>query len=168
MVGKFIGAMIGWTRSLIGLFVFGLLLLVPFAMFTRRAVTYISRSGGMSSGLGIVLLIGIPFIACTAFFFGILVGGWWIGLGLLGLYVLLLALAYTVAAIWLGERVVGLFHGGPQALWLTMLIGLAVLLFLGRIPIAGAIIGSVAVVFGLGAMALALRDARGTPMAPPA
>jgi cytoskeletal protein CcmA (bactofilin family) len=168
IVGKFIVAVIVWTRSLIGLFAFGLLLLVPFAVFTRRAVTYISRSGGMSVGVGIVLLVGIPFIACTAFIFGILIGGWWIGLGFLGLYVLLLALAYTVAAIWLGERVIGLFHGGPQALWLTMLIGLAVLLFIGRIPILGGIIGAVAVVFGLGAMALALRDARGTPMAPPA
>ena len=168
VIGRFIAAMIGWTRSLIGLFAFGLLLLVPFAVFTRRAVSYLSRAGGMSAGMGIVLLVGIPFLACTAFFFGILIGGWWIGLGLLGLYVLLLALAYTVAAIWLGERVIGLFHGGPQALWLTMLIGLAVLLFLGRIPIVGAIIGSVAVVFGLGAMALALRDARGTAMPPPA
>jgi len=168
IVGKFIGAMIGWTRSLIGLFAFGLLLLVPFAVFTRRAVSYISRAGGMSSGIGIVLLIGIPFLACTAFFFGILIGGWWIGLGLLGLYVLLLALAYTVAAIWVGERVIGLFHGGAQALWLTMLVGLASLLFLSRIPILGVIVGSVAVVLGLGAMALALRDARGTPMAPPA
>ncbi len=107
-----------------------------------------------------MLLITVPIAAFIVFVLGIFLGGWWIGLVVLAIYFIALALGVVVAGLFIGRLVLGrLGRPGLHFAW-ALLVGLVILTLVSLIPIAGGIVMFFAVLFGLGALAVAAVRAR--------
>lgn len=157
----------GWIRLVIGLFVLGLLVLLPFGAFGRRAADAIGGDPLPSLGLGLAVLIGVPIAALIVFVLGLLVGGWPLALAGLALLAIGAAVGYVLAAVFVGRAAFRLLRTQAHPL-LELLVGLVVLTAVGLIPILGGLIDFAAVVVGLGALALTLfRSWRGPGAAVP-
>lgn len=159
-------ALIGWIRTLVGLFALGLVLLLLFPRFSTGTVSTFTSSPWISLGVGVALLIGIPVVLLIAFVVGLLIGGWWLALIAVGLYAMALVVGYVLAALVVGQRGLDLAgrHGAHPLL--ALLAGLAVLTLVGLVPIVGGLIALAAVVFGLGGVAITLARGRQTATAP--
>lgn len=158
---------VGWIRLVIGLFLLGLLILLPFGAFGRRAADAIGTDTLPSVGLGLAVLIGVPIAALVAFVLGLLVGGWPLALAALALLAIGAAVGYVLAAVFVGRGVFRLLRTEAHPL-LELLVGLVVLTAVGLIPFLGGFVDVAAVVLGLGALTLTLyRSWRGpaTPVA---
>lgn len=150
---------VGWVRGLIGFLIFGALLHLLFASASSRASDVLRRSPLASLGLGVLLSCGIPCAAAALFVVGILVGGWWIALGAIGVYILLLAAGYVMAANHIGTLV--LARGGKApAYGLSLLTGLVILGVVVLIPFLGWLLGWAAGLLGVGALAIAWYGTR--------
>lgn len=166
---RFLDALIGWVRALVGLFALGLVVVLLFPGLTRRTVSVYTSSPWASLGLGIVLLIGIPILAFVIFVVGLLVGGWWLALIALALYALALVVAYVLSALFVGWRGLELLRRRGVHPLLALLAGLVVLTLLGLVPVLGVLLTILAVAFGLGALAITLTRRRpGGPAVAPA
>ena len=152
-----------WERLLVGLLAIGLLLVLPFPAFTRRVLDALGGSPGASAGAGILLVLGVPLVAITFGLLGLVLGGWWLGMGALVLFCLSLALGIAVTGAFLGRRILPR-PGHEVRLWWALLAGLAILTLVLRIPVLGLFVAMIAAVFGLGALAIAARRA-GTAVA---
>jgi hypothetical protein len=156
---------VGWVRGLIGFLIFGVLLHLLFASAGARATETLRRSPLASLGLGLLISCGVPCAAAALFVVGVLVGGWWIALGALAVYVLLLAAGYVMAANAVGTLV--LARGGKSpAFGLSLLTGLVILGIVALIPFLGWLLGWGAALLGVGALAIAWYGSR--PKAVPA
>jgi cytoskeletal protein CcmA (bactofilin family) len=155
-----------WLRSLVGLFILGLLLVLLFPDFSRSAVRTISNAPWRSLGLGVLLLIGIPIIALILLIVGLFVGGWWLVLIALMLFGVVLVLGYIVAGLRLGRWVLTWIGQRQAHLALALLVGLALLTLLSLVPFVGFVIALLAVLFGMGALVWALVRTREMPIAP--
>jgi cytoskeletal protein CcmA (bactofilin family) len=159
---------LGWIRTLIGLFLLGLLILLPFGAFGRRVTDAIGREPLPSLGLGLAALIGIPIAALIVFLLGLVVGGWPLSLAALALLAIGAAVGYVLAAVFAGRTAFRLLRTEAHPL-LELLVGLVVLTAVGLIPVLGGLVGLAAIAFGLGALALTLfRSWRGPTTAVPA
>ena len=146
-------------KGLAGLLILGLLLVVLVPGFMRRTSEALAVNPWASVGLGVAVLIGIPIFAVLAFIVGAFIGGWWIGLVALALYLAAIAISLPVAAVAIGRWVlarVNLARDLPVAL----VVGVIVLVLLSVIPYVGGLIAFFACLLGLGAMALAITSAR--------
>jgi cytoskeletal protein CcmA (bactofilin family) len=153
---------IGWFRSMVGLFALGLLLVFLLPDFSRRVPATLRQSPWRSLGWGAAAFVGTPILAGLIFFIGVLLGGWWIGLIALGLYAVALALCFPVVGLFIGRWLLELFGKAGTPLVLALLLGLALLTLVGRVPVLGALIVLATVLFGLGALVLtAARGWRG-------
>ncbi|HEV2060902.1 MAG TPA: polymer-forming cytoskeletal protein [Solirubrobacteraceae bacterium] len=143
-----IGAFIAITLSM---FLLGLILL----LLAPRAADAVDRTArakaGVSVLVGLLAFFLIPIIAIAAFF---TVVGIPLGIVLLLLLLPLYAISYITAAFALGRRILK----GSRIL--ALLVGLVILQLLTLIPIAGGLIGFVAVIFGLGLLLMTLVRAR--------
>ncbi|HMI31994.1 MAG TPA: hypothetical protein VK527_09660 [Candidatus Limnocylindrales bacterium] len=172
--GPFTGSpVIGWLKGLIGLTVFGFLFFALFRNAGRRTLDALAQAPWPSAGVGFLIAFGLPFAAVFFFLFGIFFGGWWIGLGALVLYFFALALGYVVTATLVGRWLLARAGRGTAAFGWALVAGLAVLGLVTAIPFLGALIGSLAILFGLGALAIAWHrsrrnDADSTPAPAPA
>jgi hypothetical protein len=79
-----IGALL-WLRGLVGMLLFGLLLVVMMPTLLRQSTGTLNSNLGAGLGFGLVLLIGVPLLATLVFALGLLIGGWWLGIVVLGL-----------------------------------------------------------------------------------
>ena len=145
-----------WERLLVGLLAVGLLLVLPFPGFSRRVLDALGGSPGASVGIGLVLALVVPFVAITVGIVGILIGGWWIGMGALVLFCMSLSLGVAVTGAYIGRRMLQR-PGHEVRLWISLLAGLAVLTLVLRVPILGGCVAIIAALFGLGALAIAAR-----------
>lgn len=159
------GVFLLWLRRLIGLLLFGIIVVLLFPLFTLKATEEIRTMPLASVGLGFAVIIGVPLAAFTAFFIGLLVGGWWIGLFAFALLAIAIAVATVVSALFLGRLLLGM-RSQPHPL-LALLLGLFILTVLEAIPILGALVRLAEVLFGLGALVLVLVR-RPHPAAPAA
>jgi len=143
-----IGAFIAITISM---FLLGLLLL----LLAPRAGDAVARTAKAKSlvsfGVGLLAFFLIPIVAVAALF---TVVGIPLGLILLLLVIPLYAISYVTAAFALGRRIL------KGARILAFLAGLVILGLLTLIPIAGGLIGFLAVVYGLGLLLMTLFRAR--------
>ncbi|HSR22124.1 MAG TPA: hypothetical protein VLW53_01125 [Candidatus Eisenbacteria bacterium] len=160
------GVFVGWIRLVVGLFALGLILVLLFGVFSRRASEAIGRSPLASLGIGLAVLIGVPIAALIVFIVGLLVGGWPLSLAALALLGIAAAVGYVLSALFLGRNGFRLLARTEAHPLLALLVGLVVLTAVGLIPILGGLIGLAAVVFGLGALTLTLvRTWQGSPPA---
>jgi len=144
--------LIAWLAISVSVLIAGLLLLL-IAPKAADGVASAGKSKPLLSGLfGLLLFFALP-IAAVVLFFTIL--GIPLGVGLLLAVLPVYALAYTLCAFAVGRVVV---KKGARVL--AFLAGLAILRVLAIIPIAGGIIGFLATLFGLGAIAVAIGRAR--------
>lgn len=144
----------GIATILIGLLVAGLA-----ARQTRSATSLISHEPGTTFLVGLLAMIVTPIVAGIAM---VTIIGIPAGLGLL-LFIWPTAalIGYIVAAIWLGEWVLGRRDGGARAErpYAAATIGLLAAFVLGLIPIVTGVLS----LFGLGAVVLAAwRTLRGS------
>jgi cytoskeletal protein CcmA (bactofilin family) len=147
------GKLAWWLAVSVSTLVVGLLLVWLVGRGAAR-ILEAGRTGiGPSIGLGLLLFFGLPILAVIAL---VTVIGIPLGLGLLASLLLIYALGYSAAAWILGRSIVR----GPTAWVVAFLAGWAILRVVALIPILGGLVWFAAVVFGLGALALAIWHAR--------
>jgi cytoskeletal protein CcmA (bactofilin family) len=162
---RFGAGAVAWLQMLVGLSVFGLLLVLVFPGLGTRSTEALVRRPWTSLGIGFALLVGVPFAALLLFVVGLAIGGWWIGPLLLALYLGALPAGYTMSGLLAGRFVVERIAHRHLATGWCLLIGLVLFGLVGLVPILGGVVLFGAVVFGLGAGALALAAIyRGRPV----
>jgi hypothetical protein len=165
LFGRTGDSVVGWLRTLIGLFVLGLLFILLAPRFGRRTVGTLGGSPWASLGLGIALLICVPIAALIVFVVGLFVGGWWLALILLALYGIALVLSIAVTGLFLGRWILERVGRGPVPLVWALLLGLVCLLLVSLVPVAGGLVIALAMLCGLGALALTAARSSGIPPA---
>jgi hypothetical protein len=150
-----------WLAVSVSTLVVGVLLvwLAPGAL--DAAARAVGQRLGATIGSGVAIAIGAPLLAILAL---VTLVGIPFGIGLLLAAIPVLLVAYTTTAWVVGRRVL---RDRSQSLWAALLAGWGILRLLALIPVAGGLVGLVATVVGLGALAVALWRAR-TPSAPEA
>jgi len=139
---------LSWGAAL----VFGILLFAIAPAFFAD-VENASRRFGPSLGLGLLVLIATPIAAIIACF--TIVG---LGVGIATL--LMYGVALYAAQVFIGERVGERLLGagvGVGAVIARLALGLAILRVVRLIPFAGRLIGLIVVLWGLGALVLAIH-----------
>lgn len=152
-----------WLAVSVSTLIVGLLLvwLAPGALSAgERAVR---EHVGATVGWGVAIAIGVPLLAVLAL---VTLVGIPLGLALLLALIPVLLVAYTTGAWIVGRRVLRSRSAGP---WAALVAGWGLLRVLALIPVVGALVGLAATVVGLGALAVALWQARrpATPVATP-
>jgi cytoskeletal protein CcmA (bactofilin family) len=155
------GKLAWWLAVSISTLVVGLALMWLVGRGAGRILEAGRTRIGPSIGLGLLLFFGLPLLAIIAL---VTVIGIPLGIGLLAALLLIYALGYSAAAWILGRSIVR----EPTAWAVAFLAGWAMLRVVALIPILGGLAWFAAVVFGLGALAVAIWRAR-TPShaAPP-
>jgi hypothetical protein len=156
-----VGRLGWWLAVSISTLVVGLLLVW---LLGRGAATVLEAGRtrvGPSIGLGLLLFFGLPILAVIAL---VTVVGIPLGLGLLSALLLIYALGYSATAWILGRSIAR----GSTAWIVAFLIGWAILRVVALIPLLGGLAWFAAVVFGLGALAVAIWRARTASPAVPA
>jgi cytoskeletal protein CcmA (bactofilin family) len=156
---KFGNAALWWVRGLIGFLIFGAILHLLFTSAGARATETVRRAPLPSLGLGILLSFGVPCAAAALLIVGVMVGGWWIGLGALVLYLLVLAAGYVTAANYVGILVLQRGGRAPAYGW-SLLTGLVLVGLVAAIPFLGWLLGWTVALLGVGALALAWYTSR--------
>jgi cytoskeletal protein CcmA (bactofilin family) len=133
-------------------FVFGLLLLLLAPGFLFDAVQA-SKRVGPAVGFGALFLFGIPIAAIVAC---ITIVGLAVGISAVLLYLIALYAAQVFVGAWLGEKLLGAGVGVGPAIG-RLALGLAVLRALYMVPVAGPLIGFAVLIWGMGALVLALH-----------
>ena len=141
------------VRGFIGLAALGILFALAFPRAVTTTAATVRYRWGASLGLGVALLVGIPVLALTLFGLGLVIGGWWIGVLLLGLYAMLTVLGYLASAEWVGLAALRLGKSLGHPVW-ALLVGLLILGLVTLIPVLGALVVVAAIVLGIGALAL--------------
>ena len=161
-LGEFGEVFAAWLRALIGFLALGLALVMLFPNFSGHAIRGLARRPLPTLGIGAGVLIGMPVAALLLVVVGIFVGGWWLGLLTLAVYLLALAVSIPIAGLfvgrWLVDRV-GL--ASWHRIW-TLLLGLVLLLVASFVPWVGLVVVPLAVLAGLGALVGAVLGARGS------
>ena len=160
----------GWIRAFIGLVALGLLLVLLFPSFSDRTVATLRASPWASLGVGAATVIGVPIAAIVIFMIGLIVGGWWLGLIVLSLYLIAVVSSFPIAGVFLGRWLIERFGKRRAGAIGALLLGVTVLLLAGILPVLGALVLLAAMLFGTGALVLAAIGARRNPpaAAPPA
>jgi hypothetical protein len=147
---------LGWLRALIGIFALGLLLILLLPRFSTRSIDVLRSEPWLSLGIGAAILVVTPIVALIAFIVGLFIGGWWLGLLLIPLWILALAVGYVVSGFLVGRLIFARVGWGRYHDAFALLGGLAVLTLLGLLPLFGGLVALAALVFGTGALALAV------------
>jgi hypothetical protein len=157
---------LGWLRGLIGIFALGLILIFLLPGISSRAIDTLRAQPWLSLGIGAAILIIPPIVALIVFVVGLLIGGWWLGVLLIPLWLLLLAIGYVVSGFLIGRLLFARLGWGGYHDALALLGGLLVLTVVGLLPVLGGFVGLAALVFGAGALALTVSRRTWTRGAP--
>jgi hypothetical protein len=154
-------ALAWWVAVSISTLLIGLVLL----WLTGRGANRIADAGrtriGPSIGWGLLAFFGLPILAVIAL---VTIVGIPLGLAVLAALALIYTFGYTATAWILGRRILRARTGWVVA----FLLGWGILRVLALIPVVGSLIWFVAVVFGLGALAVAIWRVRSASPAAPA
>jgi cytoskeletal protein CcmA (bactofilin family) len=149
----FFGRLIAWVAVSISTLVLGLILLGVSPRAADAVEVAFRTATGATAGWGLLALVGLPLLGILAL---ITLVGIPFGFGLLMALFLIYALGYTSAAWLLGRRLVK----APASRLVGFLAGLAILRLVALIPIVAGIVAALAVVFGLGALIVAIWRGR--------
>lgn len=144
---------IGTFLWFLGVFVAGALFVLLLPGFTTDAAAAIGRKPLPSLGLGLAILVCVPFVAVVLL---ITIIGIPVALLLMSLYLLVLFLGWVTAALFLAQRGLDVLRPGKPATrgWqlLALLLGLLALWLVRQIPLVGGLIGFLALLAGIGAL----------------
>ena len=158
--GRAVGSML-WF---VGVFAVAALFTAIFPAFSTQAATMIGRDPWTSLGIGLAVLVCMPFVAVVLL---ITIIGIPLALLLVPVYLVLMFLGWVTAALFLGERLLEFARRGqPVGIgWrvLALLAALVALWLLRRIPYAGPLIGLAALSAGIGALVWQLWSRRERP-----
>jgi hypothetical protein len=153
------GKLAWWLAVSVSTLVVGLVLVWLLGRGAARILEAGRTRIGPAIGWGLLLFFGLPILAVIAL---VTVVGIPLGIGLLAGLLLIYALGYSAAAWILGRSIVR----GPTTSWfVAFLAGWAILRIVALIPILGGLVWFAAVVFGLGALAVAIWGARSASQA---
>jgi hypothetical protein len=157
----FISFFLFWIGVGVSMAILGILLLL-IAPGAAAAIEARSRERlGLLIGFGVAIAIALPVAAAIA---AVTLVGLPLGFVILLALAPLWAVAYCASAWVLGRR----FVKPPRNQILAFLAGLAILRALALVPVLGFLVGLAAVIFGLGLIGAAIREARKRPAAAPA
>jgi hypothetical protein len=152
---------VGSVFWFLGVFLAAALFTGVFPNFSQRAARQVGEAPLRSLGLGFAVLVCAPVLAVLLL---ITVIGIPLSLMLITAYLLLLLLGWLVTATFIGQKILGGLRGrGPSTrAWrlLALLLALAVLWLLGRIPYVGDWIRFLALLIGMGALVAAAWNGR--------
>lgn len=149
---SFLGRFVVWLAMTVSLLVLGLLLLV-FAPRAADVVALAARErSGAAVGWGIGLFLLLPIAAIVAL---VTLVGIPLGLGILFALGLIYSVGYLASAHIVGRLIVK----PPASRFGAFLVGWLILRIVALIPVLGGLTWLVAAVFGLGAIAVAVRRA---------
>jgi hypothetical protein len=159
--------LLGWLRALIGILALGLIFLFLLPRVSGRSIDTLRAEPLPSLGIGAAVVVATPIVAFIVFLIGLLIGGWWLGLLMLPLWILICALGYVVSGFLLGRLVFAQVGWGAYHDALALAAGLLILAIVTIVPLIGWLVGLAAVLLGVGALALAtIRLARPAHAAP--
>lgn len=143
-----------------GMVLLGALLILAMPRFSREAGATILKKPWQSAGLGVVMLLGVPFAIIVLL---VTVIGIPLALLLVFGYVVLMLLGYLIAAIFVGDAVLERIGkaNADSAWWrvLFMFLALLVLAIVKQVPFIGGL--AVAILFVAGIGAFTMRSWRG-------
>jgi hypothetical protein len=158
--GRAVGSML-WF---VGVFAVAALFTAIFPAFSMQAASLIGRDPWTSLGIGLAVLVCMPFVAVVLL---ITIIGIPLALLLVPVYLVLMFLGWVTAALFLGQKLLEFARRGqPVGLgWriLGLLAALIALWLLRRVPYAGPLIGLVALSAGIGALVWQLWTRRERP-----
>ena len=135
------------------MFVAGTLFLVLFPGYSTRAAETIGREPLKVIGLGLAILVCVPFVTLVLL---ITIIGIPLALLVIPLYLLLIFLGWVTVALFIAQRGLAAARTGkPVTLgWrlLALLLGLVALWLLQRIPLVGGLIVFIALMAGVGGL----------------
>jgi hypothetical protein len=144
---------VGSVLWFVGVFVAGALFLLLFPGYSTRAADAIAREPLKVLGLGLAILVCVPFLTLALL---ITVIGIPLALLVIPLYLLLVFLGWVTAALFVAQRGLAVARSGKPATlgWrlLALLLGLVALALLQRIPLVGGLVMFVALMAGVGAL----------------
>jgi hypothetical protein len=155
------GRLAWWLAVSVATLVVGLVLLWLLGGGAARILEAGRTRVGPAIGWGLLLFFGLPILAIIAL---VTLVGIPLGLGVLAALGLIYALGYGATAWIVGRSILR----EPTAWILAFLVGWGVLRVLALIPVLGGLVWFAAVVFGLGALLVAIWRARTTSRAAPA
>jgi hypothetical protein len=155
------GRLAWWLAVSVSTLVVGLVLVWLVGRGAARILEAGRTRVGPAIGWGLLVFFGLPILAIIAL---VTLVGLPLGLGVLAALGLIYALGYGATAWIVGRRVLR----EPTAWILAFLVGWGILRVLALIPILGGLVWFAAVVFGLGALVVAIWRARTTSRAAPA
>ncbi len=132
---------------------FGLVLALLVPRFFADVVRS-SRKYGLAPLLGVATLLGVPFLAIIAC---ITIVGLAVGIGGLLLWIVAIYSAQVFVGAWLGEMLLGA-PVSTGAVIGRLGLGLLVLRVLSLVPFLGVLVRIAVLLWGLGALTLALYD----------
>lgn len=147
---------------LIAAIVVGLVIIALSARHTRRIMEMLTRAPWKSLGFGFLSVIVIP-IAVVILLITLI--GFPIALWGSFVYLVLLYLSSIFVGLVVGEQIIRLFKKeGEISLYLSLIVGMLVLFFLGLVPVLGFIVKIVVLLFGVGMIVLGqwslIKDAK--------
>lgn len=144
---------VGTFLWFVGVFVAGALFVLLLPGFTAEAAAAIGRKPLPSLGIGLAILVCVPFVAVVLL---ITIIGIPVALLLMALYLLVLFLGWITAALFLAQRGLAAFNpaqpAGRGLQLFALLLGLVALWLLKQLPFVGGLLGLVALVAGIGAL----------------
>lgn len=158
---------LGWIQTLVGFFLLGALVFLLAPRFNSKAVEALHKEPWSRLGIGLAIVVAVPIVALVAFVLGLLVGGWWLALFLIGAYAFALALGFTLAGEMTGRFLLDLLGQRTAHPIVALIVGLVVLLIVTSIPLIGWLVGLLAVIYGAGVLIMALPWSRPAAQAPP-
>jgi cytoskeletal protein CcmA (bactofilin family) len=156
-----VGRLAWWLAVSVSTLVVGLVLL----WLVGRGAAWLLEAGrtqiGPAIGWGLLVFFGLPILAILAL---VTLVGIPLGLGLLAALGLIYALGYSASAWIVGRSLLR-----PPTAWVVaFLVGWGILRVLALVPILGGLVWFAAVVFGLGALVVAVWRGRSAARAAPA
>jgi len=139
-----------WVAISVSTLVFGLLLVAFAPRAAEAAAAAAVRGVGRSIIWGLLLFFGIPIVSVIAL---MTLVGIPFGLGMLLALALIYTLGYTASSFALGRALVK----PPTSPFLAFLAGWGIVRVVSLVPFLGGLVGFVAVVYGLGILAVAAR-----------
>jgi len=155
------GRVAWWLAVSVSTLIVGLTMLWLVGRGASRIQEAARTAIGPSIGWGLLVFFGLPILAVVAL---VTLVGIPLGLGLLAGLGLIYALGYSATAWILGRLIVR----EPVVWILAFLVGWGILRVVALVPVVGGLVWFAAVVFGLGALAVAVWRARSAGQTAPA